>query len=87
MISPCIGCGYCCQTGMCCLGLYTHGFGHKQCPSLILKEGRFWCQLALDDPKAAENLYIGAGCSSSLCNTQREACMKGELEQYLQLHS
>jgi len=52
----------------------VHGPDDK-CPSLVEKEGRFWCGMILeaetngDTERAAwlrENLYVGAGCCSGL---------------------
>jgi len=89
MIEPCIGCGYCCQAATCCLGLLTFDRPRGQCPALIFEEGRFWCRIV----KGANGVYrerlirdlaIGGGCLSSLCNSQRDACQRGELEKYLQ---
>jgi len=81
-ISACCGCGYCCMAARCCLSLFTYDTASAVCPALIFKEGRFWCQLA-EDPQIKEQLYIGAGCSSSMFNQQRDAFLRGEGEAYL----
>jgi hypothetical protein len=44
------------------------------CPSLVFKDGRYWCEevLKADNPRIKEILAIGGGCSSSMFNTDRE---------------
>lgn len=81
-VSACCGCGYCCMAARCCLSLLIYPTREELCPALIFKEGRFWCHLA-EDPQIKEELYIGAGCSSSMFNQQREAFLLGEGEEYL----
>lgn len=88
MVSPCCGCGYCCQSATCMLGVLTFGFGHKECPALMLEDGRFWCRIVkeatgLYRERLEEDLAIGAGCSSTLFNSQREACREGRLLEFL----
>lgn len=89
-IVPCVGCGYCCQVARCCLSLYTFETRDRTCPALVFEEGRFWCRLVKDAnealrPLMVRDLCIGAGCSSSLCNSQREALLQGKIEEYLQM--
>lgn len=86
--ADCIGCGYCCMQATCVTGLDAYGLARQQCPGLELKEGRFWCRLVTESSGEKNhlirtNLCIGAGCSSSLFNNQREACQRGVLEKYL----
>lgn len=82
-VEPCVGCGYCCMVAPCVLSHMRYGGGHKTCPGLHFEGGRFWCLLARDSDKVKEHLYIGEGCSSSLCNSQRDAFLRGEGEAYL----
>jgi len=80
----CCGCGYCCMKARCMLSMRV--FGGKssdRCLALVFKEKRFWCQLALDNMEMKKALYIGAGCSSTLFNTQREAFLAGNGASYL----
>jgi len=72
---PCIGCGYCCMKSLCMLGSIKYGY-KTPCPSLVLKDGRYWCGevLSADDerrPVIERDLAINAGCCSSM-NTQRQ---------------
>ncbi len=61
----------------------TYADDIERCPALILVDERFWCQLAIDNEEVKEWLHIGAGCSSALFNTQREAFLKGQGLHYL----
>lgn len=79
-VEPCVGCGYCCQKAPCIVGwmMYQRVFG--PCPGLTWneEEQRYFCQVVLDEPEAAreelkKRMAIGAGCSSAMFNTQREA--------------
>ena len=69
--NPCVGCGYCCLKAMCWIGLRTYGF-EKRCPALTWSDTakRYHCKLAQEDATIADDLSIGAGCSSDL-NTWR----------------
>jgi len=87
-VKPCIGCGYCCTTATCVLGMLRYG-ADRPCPELQFDGRRFWCTLitgavAPEKQRLSSELAIGAGCSSSLFNTQREACERGKLGEYLQ---
>ena len=75
---PCVGCGFCCRQNICCLGLFRldqAGVGLEkvpdQCPWLhwIEAEERYECLLASQYPG---QLAIGAGCSSTLFNEDRD---------------
>jgi len=70
--NPCVGCGYCCIKVMCWIGLSKHGF-NERCPALTWSDSneRYYCKLAQEDATIADNLHIGAGCSSDL-NTWRK---------------
>jgi hypothetical protein len=51
--------------------------------------GRFFCLAVESEPERTrerlkESMAIGAGCSSSLCNQQRDAARRGELKAYLE---
>ena len=74
---PCVRCGYCCQKAVCMWGQmhmsqesqYTGG----QCSFLEGEQpGEYSCKLITDEIVPHHAIAIGAGCSSSLCNTQRE---------------
>jgi len=88
---PCVGCGYCCCKVPCRVAFLRGWDRHPEpCKGLVWdqKEGRFWCQAVLEEPaptveRLKEGMAIGAGCSSSLFNQQREACQRGLLEEYL----
>jgi len=82
-IEPCCGCGYCCMKARCAISYLVFDTKDRDCPALVFKEDRFWCQLAEDDSKMREALYIGDGCSSTLGNTQRRAFLNGAGRAYL----
>lgn len=88
---PCVGCGYCCMKVPCRVAFLMGWSRHPSpCAGLVWDEGagRFWCKAVQDEPERTRpqleaDMAIGAGCSSSLCNTQREACKRGLLKAYL----
>jgi len=63
----CVGCGYCCITATCSIGLYLYGL-NVRCPALKWNGKRYLCEL-VDLYKNA--LAIGEGCCAPL-NTWRE---------------
>ena len=76
--SPCIGCGYCCKKARCWVSLHINGTDKRPCPSLVFKDGRYWCEIVQtavgeDKEKIINELAIGGGCSSALFNSHREA--------------
>ncbi len=79
---PCVGSGYCCKKAPCVLGVEKHG-QVAPCPSLVFKDGRYWCGL-VEDAKSEEEkqhliniLGIGAGCCSPL-NSDRAKMIRGK---------
>jgi hypothetical protein len=87
----CVGSGFCCKKAPCGLAV-MRGFeakhwmeGGKGCPALVEKDGRYWCGLYLQAAGAAKThikneLAIGAGCCSSLFNTDRERILRKRRE-------
>jgi len=83
----CVGCGYCCKRAPCPLAsakyqTFEHWKdGRGGCPSLLEKDGRYWCGLVLSEPddwKKQEIIHflaIGAGCSSTLFNEARHTIL------------
>ena len=73
----CLGCGYCCKKAPCSLAMSKHG-AVAPCPSLRFHDGRYWCGEVEDAKTEKErnfivgNLYIGAGCCSSLNSDRRK---------------
>lgn len=76
---PCVGCGYCCTTSVCIVGVIHLSLSPTDarlpCPALEFRDGRHWCGLidkfeGEDKKLITELLSIGAGCCSSL-NTWR----------------
>jgi hypothetical protein len=58
-------------------GAFKHGEAHAPCKSLVFKDGRYWCGLVLEADESRRyflmhDLAMGAGCTSSLFNTDRE---------------
>jgi hypothetical protein len=68
---PCVGCGYCCITATCSIGLFLFG-KNGQCPALRWNGSRYICDL-VDIYKNA--LAIGKGCCAPQ-NTWREKVSK-----------
>lgn len=90
LIKPCVGSGFCCKKARCWIGAQVHGPG-RDCPSLVLKEGRYWCGEVLkatgDEQEAMkQDLSIGEGCCMSLFNHLRDAILlnmtEEEFEEY-----
>lgn len=78
-MSSCVGCGYCCQKVQCAAGRSIYGLKDGVCAGLQCseKDQRYYCLLILEtrgraNKAARDGLAIGAGCSSAVCNTQRE---------------
>jgi hypothetical protein len=75
-VEECIGCGYCCLKGICCMGymLLNTSRPVSRCPFLIWSEvdKRYWCEAVIRDPRRKSAVAIGAGCSSSLFNEWRK---------------
>lgn len=70
----CVGCGYCCETATCSLGVF-YGSRSSPCDFLIFEDRRYWCRLFLAGAEGSDQLYIGAGCCSSL-NSKRQDYIK-----------
>jgi len=76
-IAPCVGCSFCCSQALCAIGNAKHGV-RPPCPELRHHDGRYWCGIIEDAPEHSRAQYmevmaIGAGCSSSMFNTMRDA--------------
>ena len=68
----CIRCGYCCTTATCALGR-LHGAKKRNCEFQKGKRpGQYYCELVKNNPNLKKQFEIGEGCSSPLCNTNRE---------------
>jgi hypothetical protein len=67
IVRPCVGCGYCCITARCSIGLFLFG-QEGRCPALKWNGNRYMCDL-VDLYKNALN--IDRGCCAPL-NTWRE---------------
>ena len=84
-IVHCEGCGYCCKKGPCSLYWHTKTaedrglapwLAGEGCPHLVWdgEANRYWCGVILLAPGVQELkdvIAIGAGCSSSLFNSER----------------
>ena len=77
---PCVGCGYCCMSAWCAVAesLFEHSDKHQICPALRWghETQRYWCSIA---DRYLEELAIGAGCCSGLCNSWRSDIKQREL--------
>jgi len=87
---PCVGSGLCCLKARCSIGVMVHGPG-AECPSLVWKEGRYWCgEILKAEGEAREDLRrqlsVGAGCCMPLFNSLREerfrSMTEAEREEY-----
>ncbi len=72
--APCVGSGFCCITARCALGAQLHGPG-TDCPSLVWRDGRYWCGEVLREPAVGPRLDVGAGCCAPLFNDLRRAIL------------
>ena len=76
---PCVGCGYCCTESPCGFAIQAYGSAWTSpCPLLVDRDNRKWCNLVLDAKgqyreAIIADLAIGAGCSSSMFNSVRDA--------------
>lgn len=64
--SPCNGCGYCCISETCKIGIAAFG-NVSPCPAITFDEGKFRCGLVMAEQSAgmsiiSEMLGIGKGC-------------------------
>ena len=80
-ITECVGCGYCCETAACVLGV-TFGSRGDPCDFLIFRDGRYWCRLVLEGVVSADQIYVGAGCCSSL-NSKRSDFIKEQKNEHV----
>ena len=72
----CLRSGYCCKVATCIVGLYM-GAERTGCKFLLGdKPGEYHCQLVDQHPEWMLPMTIGAGCSSPLGNTERNALLK-----------
>jgi len=64
----CLGCGFCCMSSMCSVGISMLGRRVEQCPYLFWswRSGRYWCELVLTGRIEPEVLATGFGCPSNL---------------------
>lgn len=73
LVKPCVACGYCCRVAPCGAGKPDD---QGACASLVsIGNHQFVCGLAEQirkTPGSHLSPAFGAGCSSSLCNTDRE---------------
>lgn len=86
--TQCVGCGYCCRTAPCGLAWLTFSPAIKtgvwKCPALRWDGKRYLCRLCegedAQSKKNREALAIGAGCSSTLFNQDRQRIPPPEKE-------
>jgi hypothetical protein len=73
---PCVQCGYCCTVGPCPYGLWDHE--RKQCQWLNDPNelGQRTCAKYYKINVPGSFMAFGDGCSSTLCNTQRNKIVK-----------
>ena len=75
MVSPCVGCGYCCIQAPCDVSRRVYGSGIRDCPALKWNNERYICELCTKDilgERYREELFVGKGCCSNLNSWRRE---------------
>ena len=64
-LKACTGCGQCCRVWTCSLSRILHGTT-TNCPSLVLRRGKWRCQEVLRNGAHLRNfLRIGEGCGAT----------------------
>lgn len=72
----CYRSGYCCKVATCAAGV-MYGAPQRGCTFLEgERPGEYQCRLVLEHPELAEPMAIGAGCSSTLFNQDREEAIR-----------
>lgn len=71
----CVRCGYCCKSVTCHLGWRATAPGQTCVFLQGDRPGNFSCARIEERPELGGEVAIGAGCSSSLFNNDREAAM------------
>ena len=75
--SACVRSGHCCKVATCTAGL-MHGASPRGCEFLRGDTpGEYECELAATRPDLREVMTIGAGCSSTMFNKDRDLVLKG----------
>lgn len=75
MVSPCVGCGFCCIKTPCDVSRRVYGAGIRDCPGLEWNGERYVCNLCTKDilgERYREELYIGKGCCCNLNSWRKE---------------
>jgi hypothetical protein len=77
MVSPCVGCGYCCITAPCWVAQRIYGNGVTECPGLIWDEEKkryfcFLCTINVVGKDYREELHIEKGCCSNLNDWRKD---------------
>lgn len=81
-MADCVGCGFCCRTAICVFGQMNGTHSKGDTCQFLAKVGDQWrCRLYLEAPEPLRkdmeiSMGMGAGCSSSFFNTEREAVLK-----------
>ncbi len=66
--SACNGCGFCCASEICKIGIKAFPGAAAPCPGMVFNDGRFACKLVLVEraagmePLIAAALGVGKGC-------------------------
>lgn len=74
-MADCLGCGFCCRQGPCGIAARTGTWRKPEkggCRSLKWDGEKWRCVALKVNPQYYRELAVGAGCSSSLFNTDRE---------------
>ena len=83
-MKECIGSGFCCMMEQCRASVEIHGEIDEICPELIFKDGRYWCNLILEDDKLVKDM-AGQGCGAPW-NRWRKDVKKRDKEEYIQYY-
>lgn len=81
-VKECRGCGHCCLTATCTVGLWAQSdagisWRERRCPFLVWKQERYWCKLALESPVMADKILAGEGCCQPLNDWRRDVKPRG----------
>ena len=79
-MKKCVGCGFCCLMEQCIVSQRLHG-KLNQCPELIFKDGRHWCDLVEKRPNLVKDM-IGIGCGAHW-NLFRKNVKKRTFKEYI----
>jgi hypothetical protein len=86
IVSPCVGCGFCCIQTPCWVAYRVYGeeIG-RTCPALVFsnEQSRYLCHLIIDDPNIGIELYAGEGCCSDMNGWRKDVIPRRTKDIYI----